>query len=88
MLKTFQSGFRQLCSTETALAIVSNDLLIQGDAGECSVLILLSAAFDTVDHHILIERLRQCLGIPGLTLDLFSSYLSERTFLVTIDSYA
>ena len=56
----FQSGFCRLHSTETALLRVSNNLLIQADAGQCSVSVLsdLSAAFDTVDHCILIDRLR------------------------------
>lgn len=57
----FQSGFPQLHSTKTALLRVSNRLLMQADPGECSIVILpgLSAAFDTVDPRILIERLRQ-----------------------------
>lgn len=62
---------------------------MKGDAGECSVLVLLdlSSAFDTVDHRILIERLRQWVGISGSALDWFSSYLSDRTFWVTVHNY-
>lgn len=57
----FQSGFRRLHSTKTALLRVSNDFLMHADPGECSILVLpdLSTAFDTVDPRILIERLRQ-----------------------------
>lgn len=83
----FQSGFRTLHSTETALMKVANDLILAADPGDCSVLILLdlTLAFDAVDHTILLGRLEQWVGISGLALN--CSYLSNRTFSVTIGSY-
>ncbi|XP_030601343.1 uncharacterized protein LOC115791283 [Archocentrus centrarchus] len=89
ILDKFQSGFRNLHSTETALLRVSNDILMKRDAGEYSVLVLLdlSAAFDTVDHNILIDRLRTWVGISGSALDWFRSYLSDRSFSVAADSF-
>lgn len=55
----FQSGFKSGHSTETALTKIFNDLLLYTDAGKSAVLVLLdsTAAFDTVDHEILISRL-------------------------------
>ncbi len=57
IFEEFQSGFRALHSTETALVQVLNDWLL--NSGDCSVLLLLdlSSALDTVDHSILVSRL-------------------------------
>ena len=46
----------------------------------------LSKAFDTIDHHILVEKFAY-YGIHGKSLDLFKSYLSNRKQFVQIDSY-
>ncbi len=41
------------------------------------VLLDLSAAFDTIDHDILIDRLQNYTGIQGQALRWFRSYLSD-----------
>ena len=85
----FQSGFRVGHSTESALLRVSNDILRGVDSGNRVVLLLLdlTAAFDTVDHNILIDRLRDQVGIQGLALKWFSSYLKDRTLSVSLGDY-
>ena len=48
--ETFQSGFKPLHSTESALLRVVNDTLLATDSGDSVILILLdlTSAFDTV----------------------------------------
>ena len=59
------------------LKIVS-DLLLECDRGQVSLLALLdlSAAFDTVDHKILLDRLHQAFGIRGSTLEWIKSFVT------------
>ena len=75
-------------STETTLLGIHNDLILAMDRGEVTSLILLdlSAAFDTVDHSILLHRLQHWFGLHGTSLDWFSSYLTSRSQAVSIQN--
>uniref|UniRef100_A0A3B3D322 Reverse transcriptase domain-containing protein n=1 Tax=Oryzias melastigma TaxID=30732 RepID=A0A3B3D322_ORYME len=89
VLEVYQSGFKSPHSTETALLRVFNDILRATDAGDHVVLVLLdlSAAFDTIDHNILLSRLRNVVGICGTALDWFRSYLADRTLSVSLSGF-
>jgi len=49
------------------------------------VLLDLSAAFDTIDHNILLNRLENYVGISGSALAWFKSYLSDRYQFVAVN---
>ena len=87
LLEPFQSAYRKCHSTETALLRVVNDLLQASDDGYVSILSLLdlSAAFDTIDHVILSQRLSSTFGCTGTALGWFQSYLSNRTQSVFVN---
>ncbi len=72
LYEQFQSGFRPHHSTETALVRITNDLLLAADSGLLTILVLLdlTAAFDTVSHEILLDRLVS-IGITGTPLSWF-----------------
>ena len=85
-----QSGFRARHSTETALLKVLSDILSAADHGDVTLLGLLdlSAAFDTVDHDILLHRLEESFGLTGSVLNWLSSFLHGRTQQVIFNGIA
>jgi hypothetical protein len=84
---TKQSAYKKNHSTETLLTKVHNDIMLSMSKGEVVMLVLLdlSAAFDTVDHKILLNRLQNRFGIDGTVLQWLNSYLFERTQAVVIN---
>ena len=97
---TFQSAYKQYHSAETALrscirvfmhpcvsCIRVHDILTAIDNRRTVILLLLdlSAAFDTVDHNILLSRLHERFGVTGKPFLWFQSYLSDRMQYVSVD---
>ena len=81
----FQSAYTRYHSTETTLLAV-HDSLIQAIAHQqvtCLCLLDLSAAFDIIDHDILIHRLSTWFGITDVAISWFWSYLANRHFVVS-----
>ena len=87
ILSSTQYAYRPNHSTETALLALQNDLLQAASRGHgCVVLLLdLTAAFDTIDHEILLDRISSHCGIDGKPLAWIASYLRNRTQSVIVD---
>ena len=82
-----QSAYRQFHSTETALVKIKNDLLLAMDNKKVILLVLLdlSAAFDTIDHGILLNILHSSFGLNESVLAWIKSYLSNRQQKIMIE---
>ncbi|XP_072028205.1 uncharacterized protein [Amphiura filiformis] len=80
LIEVHQSAYRKGHSVETAVLSVLDGLLNNTDVKKVSLVALLdlSAAFDTLDHSILIERLATTFGVQGVVLKWFTSYVTER----------
>ena len=76
-----QSAYKKNNSTETVLIRLTNDLLIASEEKSATVVMLLdlSAAFDLVDHGLLLNILSREIGLRGVALKWFKSFLSGRT---------
>ena len=83
-----QSAYKNFHSTETALLKIVNDFLVEADNQKVVMVAFLdlSAAFDTVDHDILVNRLRTLFGINDTALEWCRSYLKGRTQAVKINN--
>ena len=86
LLPTKQSAYRKNHSCETATLKIFNDILLLMDSKSKVVLLLLdlSAAFDTVKHATLLDKLYSHYGIKNTALAWFESYLNGRTSSVCI----
>ena len=81
-----QSAYRKHHSCETAVLKITNDALWSLEQEKIKILVCLdlSAAFDTVDHEILLDILHHYYGIDNTPLKWFASYLQDRQMKVKI----
>ena len=86
LLPNHQSAYRQHHSTETTLLNMCDNILKHG---KCTSMVCLdlSAAFDTVNHKILLGILKSYFGNSDHALDWIFSYPSKRNFLVQIGQF-
>ena len=85
LLSKFQSGFRPVYSTLTALTDITENWYVNIDYGLTNAILFidLKKAFDTTDHEILLSKL-ELYGFKGASLKLFRDYLSGRTQVTVI----
>ena len=86
LFSEFQSGYRKNHSCESAVIKIHNDIMMMIDKKTNVLLLLLdlSAAFDTINHKLLLVKLKKFYGISGIVLQWIESYLSGRSFTVSI----
>jgi hypothetical protein len=86
-ISSTQSAYRPKHSVETALVKVHDDLVtaVDGSKGVALVLLDLSAAFDTIDHSILLSGL-ESMGVTDTALAWENSYLTDRKQSIYINS--
>lgn len=86
LFSKYQSGYRKSHGCETAVTKIHNDILLMIDKRDNVVLLLLdlSAAFDTINHSLLLKKLHNMYGIRGTVEKWLDSYLSDRNFKVVV----
>ena len=87
LLSKYQSGFRPMHSTLTALIDITDNWYLNIDDGLTNTILFidLKKAFDTINHEILLSKL-ELYGFKGVSLNLFRDYLSDRTQVTVINN--
>ena len=87
LLYVYQSGFRPNHSTDSCLSQLTNMILKGAEKKKHTGMILidLQKAFDTLDHDILLQKMK-CIGFSDTVVAWFRSYLSDRAFFVSLEN--
>ena len=88
LIPDYQSAYRENYSCETALAKLMNDILWKMEKQEITALMVIDllAAFNMVNHQVLIEVLKNKLGIDGVGLKWYKAYLYPKGCQVKVRS--
>ena len=88
LLPDYQSAYRPNYICETSLLKIINDMLWAMERKSVTAMVFmdLSAAFDTIDHDILLSVLENKFGMKDVALKWFESYLRTRSCKVSINS--
>lgn len=80
MLSKFQSGFRPKHCTVKALIQMCDEWLENMDNGKLNGVVFLDIkkVFDSINHSILLNKMKKRFGISSIELKWFESYLSNR----------
>ena len=86
LMPSYQSAYWQYHSCETSLLKLTNDILWSMEEQNITAVLALdlSAAFDMVDHNILLQVLKNQYGIDGKALNWYDSYLHPRSCMVQV----
>ena len=87
LLYSYQSGFRSSHSTQSLLLYCTNRWYQALDLKQYVAVLFLdvSKAFDTVNHPLLLSKLR-CLGLDASSVSWFQSYLSDRSQVTRVSN--
>ena len=84
-----QYAYKKEHNTETMMLKIVDDVLLGFDENKGTILLFLdlSAAFDTIDINRLLSILSEEIGITGIALQWFRSFLTGRTQKVRVDGH-
>ena len=90
LMEKNQSVYQEYHSTETTLIKVKSSILNAMDNQEVTCLVLpdLSAAFNKMDHGILLNRLNSMFGIEGIVLKWIESHITGKTQILLLETWA